>query len=243
MCLSLSPLRQLCIAIWTTDWAHYFLTVFFKWTLIRWFIHYSLNLTVLHRTAPDCRENLAAAVIGTSEICSEFTDDVGLGFQLSGFSKIQMLLQKCADEETQLTPPPSRAQIPQQFTHALTEMSTRSRRNNVSGEKSSDRGARLTKLPPSVSRFSRHCGILNISQPYRPPWPITGVALLLFFKYCFTSGAATVSPSFIGSFIWFKSIEHFPSKYSTFWDVVPCGSRRLHHQGEKNRRGRNVSSC
>jgi hypothetical protein len=36
----------------------------------------------------------------------------------------------------------------------------------------------LTTLPPSVSQLSRQCGILNISQPYRPPWPVIGIALL-----------------------------------------------------------------
>jgi hypothetical protein len=30
-----------------------------------------------------------------------------------------------------------------------------------------------------VSRLSRQCEILNISQPYRPPRPVTGTALLL----------------------------------------------------------------
>jgi hypothetical protein len=39
----------------------------------------------------------------------------------------------------------------------------------------------LTTLLPSVSRLSRQCGILNISQPYRPPRLVTGTALLSFF--------------------------------------------------------------
>jgi hypothetical protein len=33
-------------------------------------------------------------------------------------------------------------------------------------------------VPPSVSGLSRQCEILNILQPYRPPRPVTGIALL-----------------------------------------------------------------
>jgi hypothetical protein len=39
----------------------------------------------------------------------------------------------------------------------------------------------LPTLPPSMSRLSRQCGILNISEQHRPPWPVTGITLLFYW--------------------------------------------------------------
>jgi hypothetical protein len=40
----------------------------------------------------------------------------------------------------------------------------------------------LATLPPFVSQLSRQYGMLNISQPYRPPQPVTGIALIVVSK-------------------------------------------------------------
>jgi hypothetical protein len=65
-----------------------------------------------------------------------------------------------------------------EFTQPLTEISTRSRKI-IFWVIERRRCVEMAILPPSVTRLSRQCRVLNISQFYRPPRPVTGIYFTL----------------------------------------------------------------
>jgi hypothetical protein len=84
----------------------------------------------------------------------------------------------------------------------------------------------MTTSPPSVSRISRKCWILNISQPFGSPWPVTGTALLFLLERAQNWNAI----------VYWKQLSHLrqtvcePYPSIVTWHNWPSSSKRSSEQ-------------
>jgi hypothetical protein len=111
-----------------------------------------------------------------------------------------------------------------EWTQPLTEMSN----TNIPGGKGRS-FVRHTTPPPSVSRLSTKCGIVDIAQPYGPPRLVTMVALhflIINIKTAMTrimkyylSGCAVILVTTV--------------KNTIFWLVTQCNSSEFHRRSSE----------
>jgi hypothetical protein len=83
-----------------------------------------------------------------------------------------------------------------------------------------------------VSRLFKQCGILNVSQPYRPPRPVTGIALLYIYSFIKHTPAIATESFFIDVFFTISLTTSFgpssgESQYIIFSHTSPENYRYL----------------